>query len=95
MKTPRPTPSDRKQDKSGLQVSCPLLTPMDQGSGRFISCLVIGILFVLMNIAIVIYLFWPTIMGKDPAQQPSKPAGVEKKVTATQVDFCRKLLAAC
>jgi len=87
MKTSKPAPSPRKQDESGFQVSCPLLAPMDQGTGRFFSCLVIGIIFVFMNIAIIIYLFWPSIVGKDPAHQPAKPAGIEKKVTGTPVDF--------
>ena len=93
MKTSKPAPSARKQDESGFQVSCPLLAPMDQGTGRFFSCLVIGIIFVVMNIAIVIYLFWPFIVGKDPAQQSSKPAGIEKKVAGIPVDFYQKLLA--
>ena len=90
MKTSKPTPSARKQDESGFQVSCPLLAPMDQGTGRFFSCLVIGIVFVLMNIAIVIYLFWPSLVAKDPDPQSSKPAGIEKKVTGNPVDSDKK-----
>ena len=93
MEPTEPTSSNQKSRKAEnvQSPSCALLKPRVSGS-RFLSCLMIAAAFILLDLAILLYFLWPSIVGKDVDQVTPAPAVIEKEVNgaATHDDLQQK-----
>ena len=81
MKPSKHTPSDQKprQTENSQGMFCKLSVPRTLGS-RFFSCLVIAVIFILLDLAILLYFLWPLTPPKDVDQVSPAPAGIEKEI---------------
>ena len=81
MEPSEPASSNQKtrQDENVQSPSCGLLKPRVSRS-RFLSCLMIAAAFIIIDLAILLYFLWPSIVGKDVDQVSPVPAVIEKKV---------------